>query len=104
MLGTPHQDWDFVLARYHAAIDADVHHAGVVVLGDTATIGEEIASAIEPVPPRRRQLVKIDIVAGDDVLLHRASADDLRRNGAVEHAATELDQFARMRSWRNAKH
>src|SRR5215471_3029 len=96
MLGPPHQDRDFVLARHHAAINADIHHAAVVILGDAAPIGEEIAPAIKAVPPRRRQLVEIDIVAGDDVLFHRTGADDLRRHGTAEHIAAELDQIARV--------
>ena len=104
MLGLPQQDRDFVLARHHAAIDADVHHAGVVVLGDAAAIGEEIAPAVEPVPPRRRQLVEVDVVAGDDVLLHRPGGDDLRRDAAGEHVAAELHEVARMGVGRDAHH
>ncbi len=34
VLRAPHQDRDAVLVGDHAAIDADVHHAGVRVLGD----------------------------------------------------------------------
>ena len=104
MLGLPHQDRDLGLARHHAAIDADIHHAGVVVLGDAAAIGKEIAPAVEPVPPRRRKLVEVDVVAGDDVLLHRAGGDDLRGNAAAEHVAAELHEFARMGVGRDAEH
>src|SRR5260370_1221413 len=85
----PHQNRDFVLACHHAAINADIHHPGVVVLGDAAPVGEQVAPAVEPVPPRRRQLIKGDIVAGDDVLFHRAGADDLAWNAVVEHVAAE---------------
>ncbi len=104
MLGLPQQDRDFVLARHHAAIDADVHHAGVVVLGDAAAIGEEVAAAVEPVPPRRRQLVEVDVVAGDDVLFDRAGGDDFWRNASREHVAAELDELARMGVGRHAHH
>ena len=104
MLGAPHQDGDFGLARHHAAVDADIHDAGVVVLGDAAPVGEEIAPAVEPVPPRRRKFVEIDGVAEDDILLHRAGGDDFRRNAAREHVAAELDQIARMGVGRAAQH
>ncbi len=104
MLGPPHQDRDFVLACHHAAINADIHHTAVVVPGDAAPIGEEITPTVEPVPPWRRQLVEVDIVAGDDVLLHRAGVDELRRNAAVEHIAAKLDQVARTGVGVDAEH
>src|SRR5258706_16293502 len=101
---TPNQNWHFVLACHHTATNADIHHAGVEVLGDAASVGEQVAPAVEPVPPRRRQLIKVDIVSGDDVLFHRARADDLWWNAAVEHVATELDQIARMGVGSDAEH
>src|SRR5215470_5775418 len=104
MLSAPHQNRDFVLARYHAAINADIHHASVVVLGDATPISEEIASAVEAVPPRRRQLIQVDVIASDDILLHRSGADDLGLNTAVEHIAAELDEIARVGIGSDAEH
>ena len=104
MLRPPHQDGDFVAAGEHAAIDADIHHARARVLGDHAAIGEDVAAAVEPVPIGHRQLFEIDILAGDDVLLHRAVVDDARRDAAAQHVAADLDQFARMRVGRQPQH
>src|SRR5204863_7126794 len=104
MLGLPHQDRNFVLARHHAAVDADIHHAGVVILGDAAAIGQEITPAVEPVPPWRRQFVEVDVVAGDDVLLHRAGGDDFRGNAAAQHVAAHLHEFAGMGVGGDAEH
>ena len=78
--------------------------AGLGVLGDAAAVGEEIASAVEPVPIRRRQVVEVDVLAGDDVLLHRPGRDDLRRNAAGQSGAADLDQLARMRVGRQSEH
>ncbi len=104
MLRAPHQDRDPVVARHHAAIDADIHDPGFGILGDAAAIGEEIAPAVEPVPMRRRKLVEIDVRAGEDVLLHRAGGDDLRRDAAGEDGAADLDQLARMGVGRQPQH
>ena len=79
MLGAPHQDRNRVLAGDHAAIDADIHHAAVGILGDDAAIGENVAAAVGTVPMRHRELIKIDVVAFDDVFLHRTGLDDVRR-------------------------
>ena len=104
MLRAPHQDRDLVLAADHAAIDADIHHAGVGILGDDAAIGENVAAAVDPIPLRHRKFVEIDIVAFDDVLLDRAGLDDFRRHAAGEHGAADLHQFARMRVGREPEH
>ncbi len=96
MLRPPHQDRDHVLARHHAAIDADIHHAGVMILGDDTAVGENIAAAIGAIPLRRRKIVEVDVVAFDDVLFHRTGGDDLRRDRAGEDGAAKLHQFARM--------
>lgn len=96
ILRAVHQDGNLVLARHHAAIDADIHHAGVGVFTDAPCIGDEIASAIGAVPMRRRQLIKIDVLAFDDVFFHRAAGNDLGRHGAGENAAADLHQLARM--------
>ena len=104
MLGLPHQDRNLGLARHHATVDADIHHAGVVVLGDAAAIGEEIAPAVEPVPPRRWKVVEVDVGAGDDVLLHRAGGDDPGGNAAAENVAAHLHEFARMGVGGDAEH
>ena len=104
MLGAPHQDRNVVLVADHAAIDADIHHIGVGILGDDAAVSHDVAAAVEPVPLRHRQLVEIDVIAFDDVLLDRTGRDDFRRNGVGQHGAAELDQFARMRVRRHAEH
>ena len=104
MLGAPHQDRNLVARRQHAAIDADIHHPGRRVLGHHARIGDEIAAAVEPVPVRHREVVEIDVLAGDDVLLDRAGLDDPRRDRALENVAADLDQFARMGVGRQAQH
>ncbi len=104
VLGAPHQDRNLVTARDHAAIDADIHHPGLGILGDAAAIGEEIAPAIEPVPVRHRQLVEIDVLAGDDVFLHRPGCDDLRRDGAGEDGTADLHELPRMGIRRQPHH
>src|ERR1700722_20559263 len=92
----PHQYRDHVLAGHHAAIDADIHHAGCWVLGDDAAISEDVAAAVGAIPLRCRKIVEIDVVAFDDVLFHRTGRNDLRRYRAGEDGAAELDQFAWM--------
>ena len=104
VLRAPHQDRDAVLGGHHAAIDADVLHAGGRVLGDHAAIGEDVAAAIDPVPLRHRKLVEVDVLAGDDVLLAGAVLDDARRDTALEQRAADLDQLARMRVRRQPHH
>ena len=104
MLRAPHQDRDHILARHHAAIDADIHDVGGGILGDDAAVGEDVAAAVGAVPLRRREIVEVDVVAFDDVLLHRSGGDDFRRDGVGEHGAAELDQFARMGVGRQAQH
>ena len=104
MLRPPHQDRNGVVTADHAAIDADIHHAGFGILGDAAAISEEIAAAVEPVPMRRRKLVEVDVGAFEDVLLYRSGGDDLRRNAARQNGAADLDQLARMRVRRQAQH
>ena len=69
-----------------------------------AGIGDDIAAAVEPVPVRRREVVEVDVLAGDDVLLARAVLDDARRDAALHDGAAELDQLARMGVGRQAEH
>ncbi len=104
MLRPPGQHRDHVLARHHAAIDADIHHIGVRVLGDDAAVSENVAAAVGAVPLRRREIIQIHIVAFDDVLLDRPGVDDFRRDRAGQHGAAELDQFARMSVGRQPEH
>src|SRR5665647_1348578 len=104
VLGTPHQDRNGVAARHHAAIDADVHDIGGGILGHDAAIGEDVAPAVEPVPVRDREIIEVDVFAGDDVLFHRPGLDDPGRDAAVEDVAADLHQFARMRIRRKPQH
>src|SRR6516162_1674626 len=86
MLRPPHQDRDLVLATDHAAI------------------GEDVAAAVGSIPLRHRKLVKIDVVAFDHVLLHRAGLDHFRRQALREDIAAEPHQLAGMGVWRQAEH
>src|SRR5262249_53648020 len=104
VLRAPHQDRYLVAPRQHAAVDADVHDTGVGILGHASAVGDDVAAAVEPVPIGRRKLIKIDVLAGDLVLLHRAVFDDARGDAAVEDAAADLHQFARMGVGRKAQH
>ena len=104
MLRPPGQHRDHVLARYHAAIDADIHDVGVGVLGDDAAVGENVAAAVGAIPLRRREVVEIHIVALDDVLLDWSGLDDFRRDRAGENGAAEFDQLAWMGVGRQPEH
>jgi hypothetical protein len=74
------------------------------MIPDAAAVGEEIASAVEPVPPWCRELIEVDVLAGEDVLLHRTGRHDLRRDAAGQDGAADLDQFPRMGVGRQAQH
>ena len=104
MLCAPHQDRNSIATCQHATIDADVHHIGRRILGDHASIGENVAAAVEPVPMRHRKVVQVDVFAGDDVFLHRSGFDDPRRNAAIETGAADLHEFARVRVGREPQH
>ena len=104
VLRAPHQDRHVVLVGDHAAIDADIHHAGFRIARDAAAVGLQVAAAVDPVPPRGGKRVEIDVVALEDVLLARAGVDDLRRDRSGEDGAADLDQLARMRVGRQPEH
>ena len=104
MLGAPHQDRNQILAADHAAVDADIRHAGIGILGDDAAIRHDVAATVGTIPLRHRQFEKIDIVAFDDVLLHRPGLDHVRRHAAGQQRAAELDELARMRVGRQPEH
>src|SRR5262249_39647689 len=88
----------------HAAIDADVHYSGYGIFGDAASIREEVAPAIEPVPMRGRKFVEIDVWTLEDILLHRTGCDQLGGNAAGEKGAGDLDQLAGVRVGRQSQH
>src|SRR5262249_51224908 len=64
------------------AINTDIKDAVFGTLGDAAAVSEEIATAVEPVPMGRRQLVEIDVRPLEDILLHWPGGDDLGRDAA----------------------
>src|SRR5262249_51194305 len=104
MLRSPHQDRYLVGPADHATIDADVHHTGVGIFGDHARISDEIAPAVEPVPVRDREILDIDVLAGDDILLAWTAIDDARGNALLQDGAADLDQLTRVRVGRQAEH
>src|SRR5262245_6050675 len=85
---------DRVLAPDHAAIDADVLHAGVRVLGDDAGISVDVAPALQVVPFRHREFEQVDRIALDDVLLDRPGRDPHRRDALAVLFHHVLDDLA----------
>ena len=55
-------------------------------------------------PLRDGEIVEVDVVAGDDVLLHRAGRDPHRRDAAGERLAGGLHQLGDRRVLRQAEH
>ena len=104
MLRAPHQDRNQILAADHAAIDADIHHAGIGILGDDAAVSHDVAATVGAIPLRHREFEKIDVVAFDDVLLDRPSLHHVRRYAASEQRAPDLDELALMGVGRQPEH
>ena len=104
VLGAPHQDRYLGRAADHPAIDADIVNVGLRILGDAAGVGEDIASAVEPVPFRNGKPEEIDVVSGNHVLLYRTVLHDARRNPVLEYGSAYPDKFAHRRVLRQAEH
>src|ERR1043166_8253023 len=96
--------WAFIAARQHAAINAHIHDAGVGIFRDAARIGDDVAPAVEPVPIRHRKFIKVDVLAGDLVLLDRTVVNDAGSDAPVEDSAADLHQLARVGIGRKSQH
>src|SRR4030095_10635420 len=83
-----------VLLPDHAAVDPDVHHAGLRVARDDAREGVDIPPTLEVMPLRDRKLRLIDVLAPDHDVLDRARRDDPRRDRLAVGLHDVLDQLA----------
>ena len=74
-LGRDQQFADLGRPEHLAAIEADIGPVRSGVVGDDAAEGVDELAAVGRVPARRRELVEVDGVAGEDILLARAVID-----------------------------
>ena len=75
-----HHGGEFLVVRLHT-IGAVVDPAGVGIAHDHHVAGADVIAAVVLVPARHRNLEKVDVVAGLDVLQERAARHLDRRDG-----------------------
>ena len=83
MLAGRDVDVHALLVLHHAAVGAEVDPALVRVLGHHQTSRADVASAVQLVDERHRELEQVDVLALEHVLHDRAGLDDAVRNRIV---------------------
>ena len=103
-LGGHQQDANLVLTEYHTAIHSNIVLPGFRVHRYHPTPGIDIPPPVKGMPLGNRNLEQVYIVAFDNVLLHRASADLNRWHWRLEPLSQQLGKVAGRSIFRHIHH